>query len=413
MSSLFRRREQQAPAADQAGAVDLGLVLDTLPINVMLCDPQTAIITYANRTTTDTLRTIRHLLPGSVDPERIVGTNIDVFHKNPHHQRGIVGDPSRLPWRTKIKLGPETLDLNVRAMRDAKGNYVAALLSWSVVTGLITSIEAFDAQMKTALGQVSGAAEEMRTNAGAMAGNAETTTAKATSSAAGAEQATSNVQTVAASTQELSASIGEITRQVTHASEIARSAVDNARRTTDKVGALAAASEKIGKVVGLIQDIAAQTNLLALNATIEAARAGEAGRGFAVVAAEVKNLAGQTTKATEEITGQISTIQGATREAVAAIEDISRTIDRMNEASSAISAAVEEQNVTTNEISRNVAEAATGTRDVSSAMSAVQEAARDTGQAARTVLDAAERVVRQSGLVSEEVGRFLGEVRKI
>lgn len=409
----FLRKPEPAPEATATPAVDLAGVLDSLPINVICCDPNTASITYLNKTAVETLKSIKHLLPGHVNPDVMVGVSIDVFHKSPHLQRAIVQDHARLPHRAKIKLGPETLDLNVRPMRDATGRYVGAVLSWSVVTGLADAIANFEQKMTSAMSQVGAAAETMRVTSHGMAATADQTSSRATESAAGTEEATTNVQTVASATTQLSASIAEISRQVTHASGIARAAVDTARRTTETVRELSGSSEKIGHVVGLIQDIAAQTNLLALNATIEAARAGEAGRGFAVVAAEVKNLAGQTTKATEDITAQIAAIQVTTRSTVSAIGEISGTIDRMNEASAAISAAVEEQSVTTDEIGRNITEAASGTRVVAQAMSQVQAAAEDTRAAARGVLEAADQVVRQAGEMGQEVTAFLSTVRKV
>jgi methyl-accepting chemotaxis protein len=192
---------------------------------------------------------------------------------------------------------------------------------------------------------------------------------------------------------------------------MAGEAVDQARQTNDRVSDLSKAASRIGDVVELINTIAGQTNLLALNATIEAARAGEAGRGFAVVASEVKALAEQTAKATGEIGQQISGIQTATLESVAAIKGISGTIERLSEISSAIAAAVEEQGVATQEISRNVQQAARGTQQVSSNITEVERGASETGSASSQVLSAAQSLAGDSSRLKLEVGKFLSGVR--
>jgi len=209
----------------------------------------------------------------------------------------------------------------------------------------------------------------------------------------------------------MSSSIGEISRQVTQASQIAERAVEDAQRTNATVNTLADAAQKIGQVVQLIQDIASQTNLLALNATIEAARAGDAGKGFAVVASEVKSLANQTAKATEDIAGQIGAIQSVTGEAVTAIQGIGGTIGHISEISTAIASAVEEQGAATQEIARNTQQAAKGTEQVSSNIAGVNRAAGETGAAASQVLASAEQLGRQSETLRSEVNRFLDKIR--
>jgi len=219
------------------------------------------------------------------------------------------------------------------------------------------------------------------------------------------------VQTVAAATEELHASISEISRQVAQASETANLAVAETDRTNTTVEGLAEAAQKIGEVVSLIQNIASQTNLLALNATIEAARAGESGRGFAVVATEVKALATQTAKATEDISAQIAAIQHESNNAVTAIKTIGTTIAQMNEIATAIAAAVEQQSAATRDIAQNIQEVSKGTNEVSSNVGSVNEAANETGAAATEVLTAADDLSHQSEKLRADVNTFLGLIR--
>jgi methyl-accepting chemotaxis protein len=269
----------------------------------------------------------------------------------------------------------------------------------------------FDSSAAAVLNTVASAATELQSTASSMTAVAEQTSRQATAVAAAAEEASSNVQTVAAATEELSSSIGEISRQVTESARIASSAVDEAKRTDAMVMGLSEAAGRIGEVVNLITNIASQTNLLALNATIEAARAGEAGKGFAVVANEVKNLANQTAKATDEIGSQIGAVQSATQSAVAAIRGIGQTIARINEIATTIASAVEQQGAATHEIARNVQQASEGTQDVSNNIAGVTQASEETGHAASDVLNASNELSRQAEALRHLVQQFLADVR--
>ena len=269
----------------------------------------------------------------------------------------------------------------------------------------------FGTESSTSLKTTTGMVQQLLSSSQALASVASETTHQVSAVAAASEQVSANVETVASAAEQLSSSISEIARQVGQASSIASGAVKEAETTNSKIQGLAEAADRIGQVVALITDIADQTNLLALNATIEAARAGDAGKGFAVVASEVKNLANQTARATDEIGTQIAGIQTATREAVAAIGAITRTISEIDEVNSGIASAVEEQGAATQEIARNVEQAAKGTQEVSANIAAVNNAANDTGAAAGEIRSAAGELSQQSERLREEVASFLGGVR--
>ena len=269
----------------------------------------------------------------------------------------------------------------------------------------------FDVDVSDTLKMVKAASSGLQATATAMTSTAEESKRQVTVAAAVTEQTSANVQTVAASAEELSSSIGEIGRQVTQSATIAKQAVAEAARTNETVQSLAESAERIGEVAKLIREIASQTNLLALNATIESARAGEAGRGFAVVASEVKSLAGQTEKATEDITGQITAIQSASTQAVTAIKGISDTIDEISEIATTIASAVEEQGAATQEIARNVQQAAKGSQQVANNLSGVTQASNKTDAAAHQVLESSQELSRQSESLRLRVETFLSRIR--
>ncbi|TAN70442.1 MAG: HAMP domain-containing protein, partial [Magnetospirillum sp.] len=289
---------------------------------------------------------------------------VDVFRQNAVERR-------RLEDREKA-------DLATRAERQQK---------------IEDATKRFDQTITAIIARTRSAVEHLHTSSESLSANAEQTQRQSSAVSAATEQASANVETVAAAGVELSASIQEISRQVQQSSAIVLAAATESNDANQKITGLADAVQKISQFTDLINDIASQTNLLALNATIESARAGEAGKGFAVVANEVKHLAGQTGRATEDIAQQIATVQAETRSAVAAIGGISDTIGRISELSTVIAGAVEEQGSATAEIARNVGQATAGTREVALNISGVAQAATETGRMAQGVFGAASELL--------------------
>jgi len=334
----------------------------------------------------------------------------------------------------KVADGDTNIDVAALARKDELGEIVVALRTFCENVSKMNAMKAeqeaierraaqqktealntlasnFEASVGHIVRSVAAAATELQANAEGLATSADQTSRLSNTVSTATDEASSSVQTVASAAEELSASIGEINHQVDESTKVAANAVDEVKHTDVTVSSLSEAAAQIGDVVKLIQDIAGQTNLLALNATIEAARAGEAGKGFAVVASEVKNLASQTARATEEISGKIQTVQNASVEAVNAIRSIGQTIERISEVSSIISNAVQQQNAATREISSNVQKAFDSTSRVSHDISSVTEAASDSKRASNEVLQASGQLSQQSELLRKEIDAFVSNLK--
>ncbi|MFH0298656.1 methyl-accepting chemotaxis protein [Bradyrhizobium sp. 31Argb] len=274
-------------------------------------------------------------------------------------------------------------------------------------------IRDFNGLVANVVGSVAASAVRLRGNAETLSRAANETSQKASAVASAAGQASTSVQTVATSTEQMTTSIAAISQRVTDATQRAEGAVAQARQSADTIHALSDAAEKIGAVVQLIQTVASQTNLLALNATIEAARAGEAGKGFAVVASEVKNLASQTSKATEEISQQVASIQAITAETRGAIDGISNTIAEISSIMSGIDVDTARQRNATQDISRNVQDAARGTMDVTNHIVQITTTSSDTGRMAGEAKDSAVDLSQQADILKREVEGFIASVRAV
>jgi len=382
-------------------SASLKQMVDKMPINAMMCDPDTLEITYMNDASRATLKRLQNYLP--VDVDNIMGQCIDVFHKNPAHQRRILKDPANLPYRAKIKLGPETLRLDISAIMDDDGKYLGPLATWDVVTNQVHVEE----MVFQSADDVTDETRSLADQAATMATVAEQNIGIAAQVAENSTIATDHVQAVASATEELSSSIVQIAEQVAHASEISARAAERTELANAVGAELAEASNQISQIVQLINDIADQTNLLALNATIEAARAGEAGKGFAVVASEVKSLANQTAKATDDIARQVSSIQERTERMVSSLGEIGSIIGEVNAIAGEIDGSTSQQGEATREISRSVDQAAQRTRDVSASMSEMRTASERAAESARAVQTSADRLTSVATTMHDEVSNLL------
>jgi methyl-accepting chemotaxis protein len=365
-------------------------MVEKSPINTMMATPD-GIITYLNENSLAILTKLQQYLPEK--PQNFIGKSIDMLHKNPEVQKRIIKDPKNLPHKALIKVGPETLDLLVVAIIDNHGTYLGPMVTWSIVTDKVNLVR----DLTQASNDLATAASSVLGISSSLSAAAEETSAQANTASVASEEVNAGVQTVASNMEEMVAAIKEITKTTNEAASMTNESMRLAKNTNNIINKLGESSMDIGNVIKVISSIAQQTNLLALNATIEAARAGEAGKGFAVVANEVKELANQTAKATNEITKKIETIQSDSKNAVDAIAEITSAIEKVNGFTSNIAASVEEQAATTNEVTRIITESAEGVKQINENISQVSQAAASTGKdagnaqvAARGVGDTAE-----------------------
>ena len=386
-------------------------MIEQIPVGVMTAGADAeGRITYVNPETLRLMELVKDCLP--VAPADLLGQSIGIFYPDASRELALLQDPANLPHRTRLTLGEETLEVRASAIRDDNGDYVGPMLIWQQLTAQVRLASQFEGTVKSIAGAVGDSAGAMRQTAVLMSEAATDSNQRATSVGTAAGRASEHIGTAAAGAEELAASVAEIGRQVTESARIAGNGVLEARSADECVSSLSDAANRIGDVVQLINDIASRTNLLALNATIEAARVGEAGKGFAVVAGEVKTLATQTARATQEIGAQIAAMQDATGQAVTALRSITGTIERMNEIATAIAGAVEEQGAATREIATAVQQAAGDSHEVTREISVVSRSVDNTGTQAGEVLTAATQLAEQSAALQQEVQGFLTSMQQ-
>ncbi len=347
----------------------LQAMVENAPINIMMGDREGKIL-YVNPASVKTLTLIEAHLPSKGGDW--VGKSIAMFYKDPAQQLKLISDPRNLPMKTQVQVGPEQLSVSISAILDGAGTYIGPMVTWTIIS---ERIKIFNALKETSA-TLAAAAAELSSSSQQMAIAVEQTTRQSEGVASATELADRNAQEVANATSAMTAAIGDIARNMQNANLMTGDAVTKAEVASTIIAKLGESSQRIGTVVKLITSIAQQTNLLALNATIEAARAGEAGKGFAVVANEVKELAKQTAKATDEISAQITAIQSDTNTTVESIAAVTKIIQQTNAISITVASATEEQSVTTAEITRNVQQVASGTKDIASNILGVTEAAK-------------------------------------
>lgn len=380
------------------------------PAPVIAADPANDYaITYVNAAAIEQLSTVKDALPAL--PEALSGVALAQLSEDIAAELAACTGQVGAVWTADIALGPGRWTATFALRDEAEPGGAVLLLTWQSKTSSERMATQFEETVKGAVDRLHRQLAGMEDESKGMAEMADGMANRSTAVASAAAQATMNVETVASAAEEMASSIGEIARQVSQSSDIAQKAVAEAQATNQTVEQLAHAAERIGEVVDMISNIASQTNLLALNATIEAARAGEAGRGFGVVASEVKSLAAQTSKATDEIAAQITAIQDITSGAVGAIRGISATIEEIDSIASSISVAVEEQSSATGEISRNVQEAAQGTQKVTEEIASVRDVSDHTGSAALGLYSSAQELQQDAGALSREVSGFLDTLR--
>ncbi|PCJ18063.1 MAG: hypothetical protein COB02_05990 [Candidatus Cloacimonadota bacterium] len=354
------------------------------PVNIITEDLE-GIVTYMNPASIENLSKLQSGLTRSIS--EIVGSNYNIFDKDPSFQKAMIQDVKNLPYSCEIKFLEETLSLKVSAILDNKGIFMGPMIAWEIITDEVNQKireHEMNEHMSSVLDSVNTTSLDLKNSStsllsisGAMTITSQETAELAIHVASDSEEMTDNIQSIAVASEEMLAAISEISKSAHVSSEIVSTAVSLTNQTNEDIEHLSISSKEIGDIIKIITTIADQTNLLALNATIEAARAGEAGKGFGVVANEVKELANQTAQATEKISEQVSSIQSDTSKVVKGINAFKEKIDEISFAQVSIAGAVEEQSATVQEIAQNVNVAAEKSSQISKAINMVAKSVED------------------------------------
>lgn len=383
-------------------------IINEMPIPVIMVDKENRNIVYTNKEA-DVLLSKISSVTGVVG--NVKGKTVDILSKGNEKISGLIGNRSRLPYKERVRMGEEIVDINIYPVVDKNGEYFAPMVTLKIVTGQEKMAVDFDSSIKGSIAKLDKALSVMKGEINKVVSITDENAQAAITVASAAEQSGNNVQSLASAVEELSSSIQEISGQVSHSVDLTKKAVGISEASKSKADELNKASERIGEIVEMISDIAEQTNLLALNATIEAARAGEAGKGFAVVATEVKNLAIKTASATQDVETEIGNVRNAVKMVVDAIENTTKTIEEINSIFTSVSASVEEQTAATNEINRNVQQAATGTREVVSNIQNVTDSSSKAGEAMTEILSKASELAGESKNLDRVAQDFLEKIK--
>lgn len=401
---LMRATEDLRMNVDEA--FRLKQMAENMPTNIITVDAKNDYkINFINKAASVLLAKLGSHVSMSAD--NAVGQTMDGLSLSTTHLR----DSGKLPYRERLKIGPEHMDVVAGAITNKAGDVVGVMTTWNQITQQVELADKFEKNVKGIVSTVSSAAAQLSQTAEELTRIMGDTTHIVQSAASGASQTTANVQSVASAAEEMTASVREISSQLQTSNSMVQDSVKRAESADKQAASLSGATDKVKEVIGLISEIAGQINLLALNATIESARAGDAGKGFAVVASEVKNLANQTNKSVEEITKVISEMNVASEEIVGSLKGIKDAVQNISSSTSTIAAAVEEQSATTNEIARSMQSAAEGTQVISVNLNEVQQSSAHAESSSAQVSGASRELSKQAEQLNIEVDNFLKMIR--